>query len=188
MDKVDPRGHGQGTPTPHSLTDSATMKTHIDAAAEKLRYSKHSFYRFVNPVTIGTATAASIYPVTLNVARQFKFPLPLGDRWLAVSQSFGVVPARVYFLVVGFSLGYGLAKGFGWLRTELLQILFRYQGWTNARSLATKVRIHVSCGWLAATARGSNPGRVGIIENLRGGDEYPVPDQSTRETNTSTWL
>ena len=144
------RGHASLTVTVRkhqfpsgSVTDSATMKTHIDAAAEKLRYSKHSFYRFVNPVTIGTATAASIYPVTLNAARQFKFPLPLGDRWLAVSQSFGVVPARVYFLVVGFSLGYGLSKGFGWLRTELLQILFRYKGWTNARSLATKVRTRV---------------------------------------------
>ena len=115
------------------------MKTHIDAAAEKLRSSKNSFYRYINPVTVGTATAASIYPVTLNAARQFSFALPLAERWQAVSQTFGTVPARVYFIVVGFSVGYGLARGLGWLRTKLLEVLFRYQGWTNGHSVTTKV-------------------------------------------------
>ncbi|KAI0213942.1 Carnitine O-acetyltransferase, mitochondrial, partial [Lamellibrachia satsuma] len=154
------------------------MRTHIDAAAEKLRSSKHSFYRFVNPVTIGTVTAASIYPVTLNAARQFKFAVPLADRWLAVSQTFGSVPARVYFIVVGFSMGYGLSKGIGWLRTKLLEVLFRYQGWTNGHSVTTKV-------WsiLVKLIRGPRPFSTHEFESVL--PRQPLPDL---DSTLDKWL
>ena len=79
--------------------------------------------RLLHPASVGTFTGAAL-------AASGRPPIS------GVS-----VPGRLYWLLVGFALGWGVTKSLDWLRWKCLKRLLTYQGWIyNQKSTKTKVR------------------------------------------------